>query len=55
MKNFLLAVMLSVTSTTAFGQLIINQEVVNSKPYRVGDTLTVKYNVVKGTTNPRFL
>ena len=55
MKNFLLAVMLFVTSTTAFGQLIINQEVVNSKPYRVGDTLTVKYNVIKGTTNPRFL
>ena len=55
MKNFLLAVMLFVTSTTAFGQLIINQEVVNSKPYRVGDTLTVRYNVIKGTTNPRFL
>ena len=55
MKNFLLAVMIFVTSTTAFGQLIINQEVVNSKPYRVGDTLTVRYNVVKGTTNPRYL
>jgi hypothetical protein len=42
-------------SLTSFGQLIINQEVTNSKPYRVGDTLTVRYNVVKGTTNPRYL
>ena len=55
MKNFLLAVVLSLVSLTSFGQLIINQEVTNTKPYRVGDTLTVRYNVVKGTTNPRFL
>jgi len=55
MKNFLLALVLSLVSLTSFGQLIINQEVVNSKPYRVGDTLTVRYNVIKGTTNPRFL
>ena len=55
MKNFLLAVVLSLVSLTSFGQLIINQEVTNTKPYRVGDTLTVKYNVIKGTTNPRFL
>ena len=51
MKNFLLAVVLSLVSLTSFGQLIINQEVLNSKPYRVGDTLTVRYNVIKGTTN----
>ena len=55
MKNLLLAVVLSLVSLTSFGQLIINQEVLNSKPYRVGDTLTVRYNVVKGTTNPRYL
>jgi hypothetical protein len=55
MKNFLLALVLSLVSLTSFGQLIINQEVTNSKPYRVGDTLTVRYNVIKGTTNPRFL
>ena len=55
MKNFLLALVLSLVSLTSFGQLIINQEVTNAKPYRVGDTLTVRYNVIKGTTNPRFL
>ena len=55
MKNLLLAVVLSLVSLTSFGQLIINQEVTNSKPYRVGDTLTVRYNDIKGTTNPRYL
>ena len=55
MKNLLLAVVLSLVSLTSFGQLIINQEVTNTKPYRVGDTLTVRYNVIKGTTNPRYL
>jgi hypothetical protein len=55
MKNFLLALVLSLVSLTSFGQLIINQEVVNSKPYRVGDTLTIRYNIIKGTTNPRYL
>jgi len=55
MKNFLLALVLSLVSLTSFGQLVINQEVTNTKPYRVGDTLTVRYNVIKGTTNPRFI
>jgi hypothetical protein len=55
MKNFLLAVVLSLVSLTSFGQLIINQEVTNTKPYRVGDTLTIRYNIIKGTTNPRYL
>lgn len=55
MKNLLLAVVLSLVSLTSFGQLIINQEITNSKPYRVGDTLTMKYQIIKGTTNPRYL
>jgi hypothetical protein len=55
MKNFLLAMVLSLVSLTSFGQLVINQEVTNTKPYRVGDTLTMRYNIIKGTTNPRFL
>jgi hypothetical protein len=55
MKKFLLILLLSVLGFTSYGQLIINQEIVNSKPYRVGDTLTMRYNVVKGTTNPRYL
>jgi len=55
MKKLLVSLSLILMSLTSFGQLIINQEVVNSKPYRVGDTLTVRYNIIKGTTNPRYL
>jgi hypothetical protein len=55
MKNLLFGLVLFLTSFTSFGQLIINQEITNTKPYRVGDTLTLRYNVVKGTTNPRYL
>jgi hypothetical protein len=55
MKKLLVSLSLMLMSLTSFGQLIINQEVTNSKPYRVGDTLTVRYNVIKGTTNPRYL
>ena len=55
MKNLLLAAVFSLISLTSFGQLIINQEITNTKPYRVGDTLTLRYNVIKGTTNPRYL
>ena len=55
MKNLLFGLVFILTSFASFGQLIINQEIVNSKPYRVGDTLTMRYNVVKGTTNPRYL
>lgn len=55
MKKLLLILLLSVLGFTSYGQLIINQEITNSKPYRVGDTLTMKYNVIKGTTNPRYL
>jgi len=55
MKKLLLILLLSVLGFSSYGQLIINQEITNTKPYRVGDTLTMKYNVIKGTTNPRYL
>ena len=55
MKNLLFGLVLFLTSFMSYGQLIINQEIINSKPYRVGDTLTMRYNVVKGSTNPRYL
>ena len=55
MKNLLFGLVLFLTSFMSYGQLIINQDVLNSKPYRVGDTLTIRYNIVKGTTNPRYL
>jgi hypothetical protein len=55
MKNLLFGLVLFLASFVSYGQLIINQEVTNTKPYRVGDTLTIRYNVIKGTTNPRYL
>ena len=44
---------LLVVSLSSFGQIIVNQSV-SAGPYRVGDTLTVSYNVDKGTTKPRY-
>jgi hypothetical protein len=41
----------------SYGQLTINQTVVNQPPYKVGDTLTIKYTIDKGTnpaTTPRY-
>jgi len=35
-------------------QLTIDQSIVQTGPYKVGDTLTVKYTVSKGTTSPRY-
>lgn len=55
MKNLFLGLVFLLTSFMSFGQLIINQEITNTKPYRVGDTLTMKYTVVKGSLNPQYL
>ena len=41
----------------SFGQLTINQSVVTQPPYKVGDTLTIKYTIDKGVspaTTPRY-
>ena len=42
-------------SFSSFAQLTINQTVTPAGPYKVGDTLTVSYNVTKGTTKPRYV
>jgi hypothetical protein len=54
MKKLLtiLGILLTV-SLSSFGQIIVNQSV-SAGPYKVGDTLTVTYNVDKGTTKPRY-
>ncbi len=48
-----------ITTVTAFGQMTINRTLTPSTgPYKVGDTLTVKYIVDKGTnpaTTPRYV
>jgi hypothetical protein len=42
---------------TSFGQLTISQSITPTTGLKVGDTLTVKYNLTKGTVikNPRYL
>ena len=42
---------------TSYGQLTISQSITPSTGLKVGDTLTVKYNLTKGTVikNPRYL
>jgi hypothetical protein len=41
-------------TTTAFGQITINQTITPTTGLKVGDTLTVKYTVTRGTTTPRY-
>ena len=44
-------------SLTSYGQLTISQAVTPTTNLKVGDTLTIKYNLTKGTVikNPRYL
>lgn len=44
--------LISITSINA--QLTVNQAAITPAPYKVGDTITVKYTVAKGTTTPRY-
>jgi hypothetical protein len=47
----LLGILISLSS---FGQITVNQTVSPAPPYQVGDTLTVRYTIVRGTTTPRY-
>ena len=49
---FLLGVLL--VSFSSFGQLTVNQTISPAGPYKVGDTLSVKYTVARGVTLPRY-
>ena len=53
MKKLITALLIIFLTFTAKSQIVVNQSV-SPGPYRVGDTLTVTYNVNKGTTNPRY-
>ncbi len=55
MKNLITLFGVFFISLSSFAQLTINQSVSPNGPYKVGDTLTVSYNVVKGTTKPRYV
>ena len=54
MKKLLSLIGILIVSITAKAQLTVNQSVVTSAPYKVGDTITVTYSVDKGTTKPRY-
>ena len=41
-------------SLSSFGQIVVSQSVTPAPPYKVGDTLTVKYTVARGTSLPRY-
>jgi len=53
MKN-LLVILALFTSFSSFAQLSVNQTISPSTNLKVGDTLTVKYTVTKGTATPRY-
>lgn len=53
MKN-LLVILALFTTFSSFAQLSVNQSISPSTNLKVGDTLTVKYTVTKGTTTPRY-
>ena len=57
MKKLLFLGIFFLVSITSFGQLTITQSLTPNTNLKVGDTITVKYTLTKGTTivNPRYL
>ena len=54
MKKLIFVLGLMTISLLSFGQLSVNRTISPSGPYRVGDTLTMKYTITRGTTTPRY-
>jgi hypothetical protein len=57
MKNLILFLGVFLISLSSFGQLTISQSLSPTNGLRVGDTITVQYNLTKGQVikNPRYL
>jgi hypothetical protein len=57
MKKLLVSLSLILMSLTSFGQLTIAQSMIPPSGMKVGDTITVRYNLTKGQVikNPRYL
>ena len=55
MKKLLILIGLAITTITSFAQVTIDQSIVQAGPYKVGDTISIKYTVAKGTTTPRYI
>ena len=54
MKKLLTLIGILVISIAANAQLTVNQAVTTTAPYKVGDTISIKYTVAKDTTTPRY-
>jgi hypothetical protein len=54
MKKLLLIVGMLIVAITTNAQLTVNQTITPSSNVKVGDTVTVKYTVARGTTTPRY-
>ena len=54
MKKLLLFVGILLVALTTNAQLTVNQSVTPTTGLKVGDTISVKYTVAKGTTTPRY-
>jgi len=54
MKKLLMLIGILVISIAANAQITVNQAVTTVAPYKVGDTISIKYTVAKDTTTPRY-
>jgi hypothetical protein len=54
MKKILLFLGVCSISLSSFAQFTVNQTITPTTNLKVGDTLTVKYTVARGTTTPRY-
>lgn len=54
MKKLLTLIGILVISIATNAQLTVNQAVTTVAPYKVGDTISIKYTVAKDTTTPRY-
>jgi hypothetical protein len=54
MKKILAFIGIMFISLSSFGQIVVSQSVTPAPPYVVGDTLTVKYTIARGTSLPRY-
>ena len=54
MKKILTLIGILFISLSSFAQITVSQSVSPAAPYKVGDTLTVKYTIARGVTTPRY-
>ena len=54
MKKLLVLLGVILISLTTNAQLVINQSIVQPAPYKVGDTITMKYTIAKNNTKARY-